>query len=322
MNRFVKLTTVFLVILAIFFIVPVLISEAVLRQNAVFELREGTKHLIVGHSHPECAFNDSLIDGFQNVAQSGEPYFYAYFKIKEILKDNPTLETVFIEFANNNITCKMDDWMYDDMFLEAQYTIYSPFMKRKDWSFLASNNSSGFINVLFLSSNANVQRAINRKFNYSLGGYRYLVRDKTDSLVQLALPTAKELKEYRQNLKFSTRSIEDLKEIIAHCQEKGKKVYLIRSPLHDRYEEYDFEAKYQKIRQDNFSDIEYLDFSKFRLKDSEFADFEHLNYKGAKIFSEWFNGLLEKGLLDKKDKQQFIEQEYQARLNIHSEKTL
>lgn len=319
MKRFIKLTTVFLVILALFFIVPVLISEAVLRKNAVFELKENTKHLIVGHSHPECAFNDSLIEDLQNVSNSGEPYFYASFKLKEILKDNPGVETVFIEFANNNITSKMDDWAYDDMFLEAQYTIYSPFMSQKDRSFLASNNTSGFINVLFLSSSSNINRAIKRQFNYSLGGFRYLDRDKTDSLVQLPLPTVEELKQFRQNLKFSARSIQDLKKIIASCQQKGKKVYLIRSPLHDRYEDYDFESTYQKIRKENFSDIEYLDFSKFRLQDSEFADLEHLNYKGAKIFSTWFNGLLQKGLLDKKDKQKFIEAEYQSRLKVHSD---
>lgn len=322
MRRFIKLTISFLVVLAIFYIVPVLISGAVLRKNAEFKLREDIKYLIVGHSHPECAFNDSLITGFQNIAQSGEPYFYAYFKAKELLKENSTVEAVFIEFTNNNITSKMDDWAYDDMFLEAQYSIYSPFMKMKDRLFLASNNTSGFINVLFLSSKTNVERAIKRNFYYSLGGFRYLDRDKTDSLVHLPLPTEKALKESRQNLKFSSRSIEDLKDIIALCENKGKKVYLIRSPLHDRYEEYDFEAKYQNIRKEHFSAIEYLDFSKFRLENSEFADFEHLNFKGAKIFSEWFNGLLEKGLLDKKDKQQFIEQEYQARLNIHSAKTL
>ena len=43
--------------------------------------------------------------------------------------------------------------------------------------------------------------------------------------------------------------------------------------------------------------VEFLDFSKFPLENSEFGDLEHLNYKGAKVFSEWFNTIITKGVL-------------------------
>ena len=52
---------------------------------------------------------------------------------------------------------------------------------------------------------------------------------------------------------------------------------------------------------------EFLDFKEYPLTNSEFADLVHLNYNGAKIFSIWFNELLEKGILTKENKQQIID---------------
>jgi hypothetical protein len=60
--------------------------------------------------------------------------------------------------------------------------------------------------------------------------------------------------------------------------------------------------------------LEYLDFLKFPLKNAQFADPEHLNHKGAKVFSQWFNQLLKKGLLEKNNKQDFINEEIKAQI--------
>ena len=84
--------------------------------------------------------------------------------------------------------------------------------------------------------------------------------------------------------------------------------------MHKKYVGYLNEKKYQSLRELKYSDIEYLDFSKFPLNNNEFGDLEHLNYKGAKKFSIWFNIMLAKGLLNKNDKQRIINTE----LNILS----
>ena len=49
---------------------------------ANFKIGTTSKYLILGHSHPQTAFNDSLIPDFLNKAQSGEAYFYTYLKAK------------------------------------------------------------------------------------------------------------------------------------------------------------------------------------------------------------------------------------------------
>ena len=60
------------------------------------------------------------------------------------------------------------------------------------------------------------------------------------------------------------------------------------------------------IKNEKFENIEFLDFNDFPLKNNEFGDFGHLNYKGAEKFSLWFNGLLDKELLLKSNKNEFV----------------
>jgi hypothetical protein len=63
-----------------------------------------------------------------------------------------------------------------------------------------------------------------------------------------------------------------------------------------------------RIRKEKFSNIDFLDFNKFPLNDEDFADFGHLNYKGATKFSKWFNTMVNSGLLLNKNKQVLIDQ--------------
>ena len=46
------------------------------------------------------------------------------------------------------------------------------------------------------------------------------------------------------------------------------------------------------IRKKEFASIPFLDFNKFELNKEDYADLEHLNFKGANKFSKWFDNLL------------------------------
>lgn len=251
MRQFIKLSISFLIILFTLIFVLVESSEYIVNKNSDFKLNVNTKYLVLGHSHPECAFNDSLIDNFKNLSQSGESYYYTYFKAKEIIKQNPSIETVFIEFTNNQINESMNDWIWGEKYMNHRYPKYSSFMKYDDKMILAKNNLSGFLNSTSLSLKENIGRVIKQNFNYtnSIGGYLYLERDKTDSLVNNIK------KEYSQseNVRVSEHNLEYLNKIIDLCEEHGKKVILIRSPQHSKYTGYSNENIYQEIRNNLFS---------------------------------------------------------------------
>ena len=142
---------------------------------------------------------------------------------------------------------------------------------------LAKNNFSGYLKSQSLSLKENIGRTLKQNFNYTgvIGGYNYLVRDKTDSLVNVVItkPAVPE------KVNISDFHLDCLTRIIKYCEEKGKKVLLIRSPQHEKFVGYSNESQYQEIRNKKYSDIEYLDFSNFPLSNNEFGDLHHLNYK-------------------------------------------
>ena len=90
-------------------------SEIIIKNSANFKLKPQTKYLVLGHSHPECAFNDSLINNLKNLAQTGESYYYTYFKTIKVLEQNPSIEIVFVEFTNNQIYELMNNWIWGKM---------------------------------------------------------------------------------------------------------------------------------------------------------------------------------------------------------------
>ena len=196
MRRFIKLSILFSLILLGISLLLIELSEFVITKKADFKLNKNIKYIVIGHSHPECAFNDSLIDNFKNLAESGESYFYSYIKTKKIIEQNPSLEVIFIEFTNNQINASMDKWIWNDNYLNYRYPRYAPFMNTSDKALLVMNNFDGFLAHSPLSTKQNLGRILSRNFNYSnnIGGYMHLNRDKTDSL----LKTSKNLTVFRK----------------------------------------------------------------------------------------------------------------------------
>jgi len=311
MRQFIKLSITFFIVLFTFIFVLVESSEYIVNKNSDFKLSNNIKHLVLGHSHPECAFNDSIIENFKNISQSGESYFYTYFKAKKIIEQNPSIETVFIEFTNNQINESMNSWIWKEKYMNSKYPRYSPFMNITDKMVLIKNNLSGYLNSTSLSLKDNLGRVIKQNFNYtnSIGGYRYLERYKTDSLVKTMNLYSSQL----DVVEVSEYNLKYLSKIIYLCEEQGIRVFLIRSPQHSMYSGYSNENIYQEIRNNLFPSTEYLDFSKFPLDNSEFGDLEHINHKGAKVFSNWFSKLLIMNILEKRNKQEFINKEIKER---------
>ena len=311
MINFLRKTFYYLVSLSAIIFVVIKTFELFVGIESNFRLDKNVKYIVLGHSHPECAFNDSVIKNFKNLSQSGESYYYTYFKAREILKHNPSIETVFIEFTNNQIDESMNNWIWEEKYMNYRYPIYSPFISLSDKMVLAKNNFSGYMNALSLSLKYNLNKLINRDFNYSeiIGGYQCLGISKVDSLI---MNDRNSIVNSHDN-KISDVNLSYLEKTIEYCKNKGKNVFIIRSPQHKKYQGYSNEDFYQKIIRDRFKTVKYLDFAFFSLRNKEYADLEHLNYMGGKIFSIWFNEILAMDILNKYDSQELITREIQQR---------
>lgn len=284
--------------------------SSLINQHASFAFDPAPRYVFFGHSHPECAYNDSLIQDSRNIAESSEAYFYTYLKVKKVLEQNPSVETLFIECTNNQISPKMNDWTWDSRHLSHKYTKYAPFIHLSDQITLLLQNPRGFLTSLPYSIKRKFTTVARNDYDFSdqLGGYKYLVRYKTDSLLQNLNPlAAKDELGMSATDSVSRINLNYLRRIIEIIRKNNKHVVLVRTPIHPMYEGYVNESLYKRIIRREFSDVDYLDFSKFPLQNEEFGDLGHLNHQGAKIFSEWFNQLLTDSLLIRPEKQKFIE---------------
>lgn len=279
-------------------------TNKIIKDKASFKIKEDTKYVIFGHSHSECTYNDSLIQHFQNFGNGGEAYFYTETKLKQVISQNSNIETVFIEFTNNQINEIMNDWIWKDKYIVNRYPDFQAFMNKDAHFLLLTNNFSGFVNSFSLAIKSNFKRIIKGDYNFAntLGGYQYLKKNKVDSFLNAQ---ASNLVIEKQEI--SIYNIECLEKIVDFCQRQNKQVMLVRSPQHTKCLAMQNEEKFQEILQSKFPEISFLDFNKFPITNAEFADLEHLNYKGANRFSIWFNSLIQNGLLSMPNKQKFID---------------
>ena len=272
-----------------------------------FVLEGNPEYIVVGHSHPESAFNDSLIPAFKNIAQSGEAYFYNYFKTREVIKQNPSIQVVFIEYTNNQITAEMDKWTWGSKYMSYRYPLYSSFMSNADKFLLLRHNPVDYVKTISPAVEKKLGRILSRNLTFTdvHGGYVFINEAKVDSLIANANPPAKQ--KLTQDLGLSETNLTYLSHLIGFCEDQGKRVILIRSPLHPLYKGYSNEEKYKEVLASRYPNVTYMDFSKLRFPNSEYRDFEHLNGKGSVFFSKWFAKLLEDGVLDRGNRQEYID---------------
>ena len=287
-------------------------SHLGIRKVADFTLNKTDTQILIGHSHPECAFDDSLIPEFRNLAESGESPFYSYQKLKWILAQNPQIDTVLIEFSNNMISKRKDRWIWGPEKMDHFLPIYAPFMTGRDFVLLAKHNPDGFFRSLLISTRTNIQNLLLGRTDYtdSIGGYFALEIEKVQELVrELERKPKGEID--TKNYPLSQTSLEYVLKMVVLCQQYDLKVFLVRSPQHVLFDERVNEALFTQIRNKSFGNIPFIDFNNFPLADDEFGDLGHLNTRGAKKFSLWFRGLIQKDLLVKEDVHGLIQSEIQ-----------
>lgn len=297
---------VILVIILVFFVT----LDSIISHGNYFSKADKKHTLVIGHSHAECSFNDSILPGVWNMGSSAESYFYTYLKCKTILEDNPGIKHVLIECSNNQVSSRMDAWTWEDGFMQTKVASYGAFMSPGDLAIIASKNPVGLIEAEGYALRRNLQFVLKGHTDYpeqaNWGGFTSLRKASVDSILAAGIPPWN-----TAELNFSTLSIDRLKRIVTLCHEQKIKIYLVRSPVHDAYPAGN-EKEYQQLIEQEFASIPYLDFKQFPLNNDEFADLEHLNYKGARKFSMLFKDLVDAGLLESGKPQEMIDSAFRS----------
>ena len=296
MNRFIRFLTFFVVSALLVVAVVVFVLSDHLLKRTDFTVPAHHSMAVIGHSHAECAYNDSLIPGLSNLAFSGETYFYSYHKAKLLLENNPQISTLFIECSNNQITEEMEDWTWSTNSLGKRLQEFGMFMPGSDHWYLWRHNPYGYMNAWSMLPSEYLGFIRNKEFAFfpRTGAFRSLTREKTDSIVaaRQANPDLQPI-----HIPFSDHNPKYLRKMIDLCKSKNCKVFLVRSPLHPLYDRLINEEEFQRVVKEQFADVPFLDARHFPLHNSQFGDLEHLNGKGAREYSRFFQSVLDSGLL-------------------------
>lgn len=265
----------------------VFLQKALLFRNENIKLAKNINTLIVGHSHPECAYNTKYIKNTLNISSSGEAYIYTYFKAKKVIETNPQIKKVYVEFTNNQIDKHMDNWIWDDTHLQYNFISYGLLMDYDALSLLYKKNPSGFVTAFSKGLFNNLLKIVpskKSKIQYgSMGGF------KSTNKIFINTKVPKNKKMTNSNYQISECNIYYLKQIVKYCKQRRIEVILVRSPMHKTYDVSFSENKYNKILSQKFKDIKFIDNKDFQIPDNGFQDREHLNFTGAEIYSKYFN---------------------------------
>ncbi len=306
MRLFIKRLSLFILFGLLSFFIFFISINSFLNTKADFKLDSNVKSLILGHSHPERAYNDTLIPFTKNLSGAAESYLYTLAKTRKIIEQNPQIKFVLIECSNNQFSREMDNWTWGNK-MSNRLHIYSPFLKTNEIKLLFTKNPKLFIEATSVLFRKSFEKILSSNYNYTnkIGGYSW-----NDLKLEKAPETGNQI---QSEFETSLTNINFLKKIISFLNSKKIEVFLIRTPTLKAYNNNYSENQYQKIIKSEFSHTEFLDLSKYNMNYSNYGDSQHMNGQGAKEFSLWFSKLLNKNLLQKKDKQLFINNEIKAR---------
>jgi len=310
MKKFILQIFIFCLIPFLILTLSFFLLNTYIRNGNYFKLDNSIKNIIIGHSLPQHAFNDSLISNTRNLCKDGTNYFYFYYRIKKVLECNPQIENVFIDISNNIFYKDYNKNIYLYSHLPFKYPNTAILISLKDNLYLAIKNITGYIIAVYKSLLLNtVFVSLNGEKNYiewsDWGNYYY----SSDTL-----DFDKYLVSFQPNPIYGDTTVSEfstelLLRTINVCKEHNVNVYLIRTPVHPKNEMLKNENQFKYLVINKFGELQFLDFKEFPLNNNEFRNIAHLNYKGAIKFSSFFNELLTNGLLNKQDKQLFINDE-------------
>lgn len=296
MGRFLKKLGLFFFLLLATCLVLFGVQTLLIRERANFKFSNEYKYIMLGHSHAECAYNDSLIADFKNIATSGESYFYTYYKLKKVLEQNDTIKMVLVEFTNNQIYGNMDHWIWGDKYIAKFYPKYGSFISFRDTGLLLTHNSSSVINNFSVLQKRNLMNILKGDYNFynDLGGYVHYAQNDLEK----ALIKQHETKKNETSKNISHTNLVYLEKIVLLCKQFDKDIVFIRSPQHSKLNMRDKESEFLEVYSKKFSEVPFVDFNDFKIPNEGFKDLEHLNFKGAHIISKTMDSLLQNKLIE------------------------
>jgi hypothetical protein len=159
-----------------------------LSDNSYYRLDDSVTSIILGHSHAESAYIDSLLTHTVSMAESGESFFYSYIKLRKLLEANKSIRRIVIEVTNNSLEKEIDEWVYGTMYVHYRFQKYAHLFGKNELKLLVIKNPLAVINSIAITNkyNSNYLRTSDLpyyKYTY-WGGFVQRNESKIDSFLK------------------------------------------------------------------------------------------------------------------------------------------
>lgn len=242
------------------------------------------QNIIIGDSNTRWSISDSILSSYSNYSTGGETYLFAYRKLN-ILSKNNKIDTLILSFNPHNTINNM--WWNDkegtpiDNRMNA---FYLDFSAEEHWDLLKETPRSYLKSLLKIGKYKienifhNHQESPNNLERF--GSYHPNPENETQC----------EFIPYEYKKPIVTKiELKYLYKIIKECNDKNIHLILIQPPknyLRKDYKNYDHKEFYD-IYEQNFKEIDFLDFAKLKLPPHAYWDINHTDIVGAEYFSNF-----------------------------------
>lgn len=235
--------------------------------------------VILGNSHPCLAINDSLLPGIRNFARTGETADLLFPKLKLLHRYNPGLDTVYVCFDNALCYVRMHNYhlMRPEFYSEysADDYLHIATMTTRD-QFIVHFTHPFDQNKLLVNAEAICADSWDVRQSDNIGGFMAVRRDKLAEAIKRN-QKKKPRKEYMDWLSkyFMDRTYH-------YCKANGLTLIFLVTPQHTLAPN---REHYLRMAAKYYPDVPMLNFMDVVLPDSCYGDLDHLNYRGAAVFS-------------------------------------
>ena len=306
MQRILKNLFIFIIPLVIIIGSGIALSRYAINSGAFFAINKNAKILIIGHSQTESALNDSLIANTHNLSQGGKAYFYTYLELKKVLAENKQIKTVILSYSNNQIDAKMDKWIWGEESMTNYFPKFSFIMDLAEYQLLGGKSLPLLFRSEVIALKNNLSFILKRRqtvyTDRNWGGYLHLERNAFEA-------NKKKKNQVTCSATLSDVNILYLDKIVTLCKQRNIPLFFLRTPVYKDYPFLKNESEFLAIKKQHFSAVPFLDFKDFPMQTNEMADFEHVDYKGAKRLSVFLDTLIKNGLLQNSNPEQMINAE-------------
>lgn len=245
--------------------------------------------LILGDSHTQTGLDDSLIANSINISQSSEHFLYTYGVLKQLIKNNKHIKTIILGVSFHSFSSSYDELIKNEKQTKLMYPKYFTILDKEIKKDIATPGLNQVFNIYKKSINPQ-QLLLNFEslFNYPFIGsyYKSQASNLNDSMINVTVK-----RHFYSNggkeQEIAMSQIKYLQKIMEFCNDKNLKLIIINTPINSQYFKKiptKFIDNYY-VRIYNLNNTEFFDFHSLSFPRDNYGDGDHLNSKGAKIFT-------------------------------------